>query len=77
MKFGIVESGSNATFVGSCTGTNPIAWCAFGITDDPKGGMYPAGAACYHIALEPLPRAPLCPVQKCSCFKLTPQGRLS
>ena len=45
MKFGVVASGANATFEGYCVGTQPIAWCAFGITLDPTGGMYPAGAA--------------------------------
>lgn len=45
MKFGVVASGANATFEGYCIGTQPIAWCAFGITSDPMGGMFPAGAA--------------------------------
>ena len=38
----ISVSGSNVTFTGGCTAVAPVYWCAFGISEDPGGGMVPA-----------------------------------
>ena len=42
MVLDITVSNGNATFTGTCMSGKAIAWCAFGISEDPMGNMYPA-----------------------------------